>query len=383
MDNQKKVAVVIPYYKEELNELEIIAFEQVKKILGNYPIYAVLPEKMQKSNTFTVEKIFFEDRYFESVKTYNKLMLSQEFYYKFREYKYILIYQLDAFVFEDRLMDFCEMDYDYIGAPWLQGQFYYLDSKHIIWHVGNGGFSLRKVKSCIKVLSDNQEFLNDFDKNEDFFFGIYSGVEFKVAPLDVALDFSFECDVKECFRLNNSRLPFGCHAWERYDFSFWKKHMEKQGYCISECAIETGDEDYREIENKKQLVRKNEFFEKKYTSQLLKTVMDEILYENGVSDISIWGAGFWGRNWIKMLSESGYNIQNVFDANETLWNTEIYNYLISPIEMLKKEQETLILVTMNISKKNIEEEIRKLGIEQELKYILGAEVLQRMNRYMR
>lgn len=44
-------------------------------------------------------------------------MLEADFYRRFGKYKYMLIYQLDAFVFSDKLLDFCEMGYDYIGAP--------------------------------------------------------------------------------------------------------------------------------------------------------------------------------------------------------------------------------------------------------------------------
>lgn len=44
-------------------------------------------------------------------------MLSAEFYDRFAAYEYVLIYQLDAFVFADRLAEFCQMGYDYIGAP--------------------------------------------------------------------------------------------------------------------------------------------------------------------------------------------------------------------------------------------------------------------------
>ena len=32
----------------------------------------------------------------------------------------MLIYQLDAFVFQDDLAYWCQQNYDYIGAPWLR-----------------------------------------------------------------------------------------------------------------------------------------------------------------------------------------------------------------------------------------------------------------------
>jgi len=44
-------------------------------------------------------------------------MMSPAFYDAFKAFDYILIYQLDAFVFRDELEYFCSLGYDYIGAP--------------------------------------------------------------------------------------------------------------------------------------------------------------------------------------------------------------------------------------------------------------------------
>ncbi len=65
-------------------------------------------------------------------------MLSPTFYDAFQAYRYVLIYQLDALVFSDRLTEWCEMDWDYVGAPWLKCA----DSPWVgASRVGNGGFS--------------------------------------------------------------------------------------------------------------------------------------------------------------------------------------------------------------------------------------------------
>lgn len=39
-----KIAVVIPTYKEELDEFEKISLAQVRKILDKYPLVFVVPE---------------------------------------------------------------------------------------------------------------------------------------------------------------------------------------------------------------------------------------------------------------------------------------------------------------------------------------------------
>jgi hypothetical protein len=64
----------------------------------------------------------------------------------------MLIYQLDAWVFKDDLMKWCNKGYDYIGAPWFEDFGSYEKGKKL-WRVGNGGFSLRKIKYFCKVLS--------------------------------------------------------------------------------------------------------------------------------------------------------------------------------------------------------------------------------------
>jgi hypothetical protein len=48
---------------------------------------------------------------------------------------------------------------------------------------------------------------------------------FKLAPIEVALKFGFECVPRYCYRLNNNELPFGCHAWEKYDKKFWEPFL--------------------------------------------------------------------------------------------------------------------------------------------------------------
>ena len=77
------------------------------------------------------------------------MMLSSAFYAAFRDYKYVLLHHLDALVLEDRLQEWCATDLDYIAPPWLKCD----DSPWVqVQRVGNGGFSLRKVESFLKVI---------------------------------------------------------------------------------------------------------------------------------------------------------------------------------------------------------------------------------------
>ena len=117
----------------------------------------------------------FSDEYFASLRGYNKLVLDELFYMRFLKYQYMLIYQLDAFVFKDELLLWAEKGYDYIGAPWIPPKHSYLTlrgrlkiqlkyfiytllnddrrklKKYCNYQVGNGGFSLRKINKMLEV----------------------------------------------------------------------------------------------------------------------------------------------------------------------------------------------------------------------------------------
>ena len=63
-----------------------------------------------------------------------------------------------------------------------------------------------------------------------FFWGLganYTDKLFKVPPNYQALKFSFEAMPSYLYKLNNNVLPFGCHAFEKYESDFWKIIFEK------------------------------------------------------------------------------------------------------------------------------------------------------------
>lgn len=170
---KKLVQIVIPIYKKTLNFFEKIALKQVSRILYKYPVTFVAPESLKFSYGKRYDSIYIErfpDEYFKNINSYNRLMLSKNFYQRFLKYESILIYQLDAFVFSDRLQEFCQMGYDYIGAPWLSGLTYEIYNKKYKNFVGNGGFSLRNVESSLRVLQQEQSLCQNWRANEDLFF---------------------------------------------------------------------------------------------------------------------------------------------------------------------------------------------------------------------
>jgi hypothetical protein len=264
-----KVVVVIPFYKEHLNYDEYFSLDQCFKILSKHNIVAIKPQTLDLS--FITEHyafsniISFDDHYFESIDGYNELMLTPPLYHKFLAYEFMLIYQLDALVFSDQLSSWCDKNYDYIGAPWLRsfenknmfdklilhlkGAVYRKynitkngipNAKQFVKRVGNGGFSLRRVQRfydlSIKFRGLAEMYIRNLNAefNEDIFWSI--AINRKIKHLHIpcyktALKFSVETCPEIAHELNNKKLPFGCHAWDKHLY-FWRPILEKLDYKV-------------------------------------------------------------------------------------------------------------------------------------------------------
>lgn len=234
--NKENIAIVIPIYKEVLTRNEQLSLRQCKKILGEYATYFIHPKGINLTNYLDeiphAKTLEFKNSYFANVQGYSQLMLSPFFYEKFFTYKFMLIYQLDAYVFSDDLLFWGNKNYDYVGAPWLspppltKGKPLVNMSTWFINKVGNGGLSLRKVKSHYYNTLIFRPLLKYFIKNEDMFWGLFLywlNPFFKRPTYIEALNFAFEMDPRKSFEITNHKLPFGVHAWEKHDPDFWKK----------------------------------------------------------------------------------------------------------------------------------------------------------------
>lgn len=267
----KTAAVVVPLSNRRVfRPDEEISLRHLIKFLGSYDKYFIIPDSLQiEYPGFGIKR--FDNRFFGTVQAHTQLMLSPIFYRMFADYEYILIYHLDSLVFSDQLIQWCEMDFDYIAPPWIKDD----GAPNAItadleFLVGNGGFSLRKVESFLKVIYSTRysidpvrywedistsmpayrkymmfpkfilKYLKVFNNvrrempkyrlNEDVFWATRARhfyPEFNIAPFEVAFRFAFESAPRLCFEKNNYSLPFGCHAWQKYDRAFW------EGYLIS------------------------------------------------------------------------------------------------------------------------------------------------------
>lgn len=257
------VAVVIPIYAAELAPEEHMALEQLSRVLGAYPRILIAPASLSIEGIttrygLTVER--FPDQCFRSVADYNRLMLSVEFYERLAKYRYILIHQLDAFVFRDELAFWCNQGFDYIGAPWMARWAFHspwLDrfkaprgwfarrfpgrSKRwlryaIVNQVGNGGLSLRRVQAFLQVLRNPPASLETYREaplhyyQEDVFWGVAANrwrPRIRTPGWRTALRFAIEGRADAAYEFMDARLPFGCHAWAKLDAEFWRPHVHR------------------------------------------------------------------------------------------------------------------------------------------------------------
>lgn len=250
---------------------EEAAFRHVRRYLGSWPIYAVMPASHRGEYPGLIPQRF-PDRYFGSPRAHARLLLSPRFYRAFLGYDYILVHHLDALVFNDRLREWCQAGYDYIGPPWLISP----DTPHITEEkVGNGGFSLRRVRSFLRVLRSRRYFVNPDEYwrrfaarshpvvrllnaprrvlkrlvlfndvrwhvrwalrggvHEDRFWAEYAthyDPSFRIAPVDVALRFAFEAEPRRSYERIGRQRPFGAHRWQRFDRAFFEPWLLQSG----------------------------------------------------------------------------------------------------------------------------------------------------------
>jgi hypothetical protein len=252
---------------------EEVSMRHLCHFLGRYDKYLILSRgaTFRREGFKTVE---FPRKFFGTLAAHNHLLFWPGFYRAFEQYEYILIYHLDSLVFSDELMRWCRAGWDYIGPPWLP-------CPDTPWvkepRVGNGGFTLMKIRSVLQVLRNRyrhkpatywidvltrnpartarvfetlervqrvyprSETLNRvvtcwqqsrnpavYGCNNDLFWS-FDAVRFlptfKIAPVEEGLRFAFEAAPRVCFELNRRQLPFGCHAWPKYDRTFWEPYL--------------------------------------------------------------------------------------------------------------------------------------------------------------
>ncbi len=267
---KKRVAVVVPLSTQpQFSEADRTSLRHLYHFLGGYDIFFIAPPGTSPDLPDDATLIRFPAKYFGSAFAHSVLQLSPVLYEQFIDYQYILMYHLDALVFSDQLEAWCDKGLDFIGAPWFQ-------TEHTPWastpQVGNSGFALMNVRSFLRVLYSRRrtsslkdelasskrkgapgmasmplrlwalrrllplkndvcshiDYLVSKKQLSDLFWSREAKhyyPDFKVATVEEALLFAFEADPAGCFEKTDHRLPFGCHAWEKFDPAFWEPYL--------------------------------------------------------------------------------------------------------------------------------------------------------------
>lgn len=350
MITKEKVVVVIPYFHDNLSEVEQISLNQCNKILHEYDKVLVIPQKLKNKvpPTFMVEVV--PDEWLDSIDSYNQMMVNIEFYKRFIKYEYILVHQLDALVFSDRLLEFCNMGYDYVGAPWLTGRRKIYNFKRAYFYVGNGGLSLRRVKTFINICETENP--HDISIPEDVFWGFHRSEYFKVPDIDVAITFAMEEQIKRSIKMNHDDLPFGCHAWHKFDLEVLKPYLIK--YNI---PIPTTKSPYLDADigwNGKDLYDATE------------NDLKEVIHCPANKNIRfvVWGTGQIGEKAFALFSVMGIGSIVYVDNDHSRQGGYLYNKEIHSLEdiLQDKEKSNIFIIAIGVKNRNaVKEQLENIG----------------------
>lgn len=256
----QRLTIAVPVYRPFLDEQERVSLDSTFRVLGHHHLVMVKPEGLDTSDLDRrypfagVET--FDPAYFTSIQGYNRLLLSTGFYERFLASEYLLICQLDVFVFRDDLAAWVDRGYDYVGAPWfsktavsavihrvkMHASKLFLGVKDKVYRyetrnrVGNGGFSLRKTAThhhlSVVMKANIEHYLANQGTHhfhEDIFWSIEpskKGHPHRTPTAEQALAFAFDINPGRLYELAGRRLPMAAHGWyKKRQLAFWAPHV--------------------------------------------------------------------------------------------------------------------------------------------------------------
>lgn len=258
--------VVVPIHRQQPTADERFSLQRCSQVLGHHPIRIVHPDglnlELYKDLLPTARPLPVPESWMASIRAYNRMMINPAFYQKLDQFSHALVHEPDALAISDQLLYWCEQPFDYIGAPWFEG-FQDATPDAPMIGVGNSGFSLIKISAIRLFLESNRRWISRMiiakdllrkilrrpsryplnflieafgssgllggahrlvDDQCDIFLSFHASncypPLFIVADPNTALRFSWEVNPSRCSELCNNQLPFGIHAWAKYDRSF-------------------------------------------------------------------------------------------------------------------------------------------------------------------
>ena len=280
------MVILIPISKEHLDSHETISLQQCFRILKDYPIKLISPKNMNIDQYLKINPEasfdFIPACWLSNYMNLNILKVMPFLYKRYRKYDYILFYELDSFVLQDQLMEWCKKGFSYVSTQRLESwQTIKSNIPHI--DVGSGGFSLRKTNDFLKALNsfsyiekpielwqrfksaspvrkpylffdmierltirnNTHPWFNDWIgirqenqfwlRQDDVFWGEIINRNFRwftvPDPLE-AIQFGFDTCPQQLYELSGQRLPFGCHGWWKQGLEFWRPFVQSFGYKV-------------------------------------------------------------------------------------------------------------------------------------------------------
>ena len=233
------VVVLVPVYLTHLPPIEEYSLDVSLQALRGRTVFFIAPSGLSKDYYAQrypqVGFIDFDPGYFASIAGYNRLLLAESFYQRFEAFQFMLILQTDAVVLRDELEVWTQAPFDYVGAPWPDGNELFVNlgrfegvyGKRVRVHVGNGGLSLRRIARCRALLREFADATGVFlqsGSSEDLFFSFMGALsqDFVLPNEITASRFALELKPSYYFHVNGGAVPMGGHAWWKYEPAFWK-----------------------------------------------------------------------------------------------------------------------------------------------------------------
>ncbi len=269
---KSKPVVIVPTHLARPTPVEIVSLRQCGKILGQRDIVIVAPSSLDlgayREFLPGASEMRVEPHWMSSIQAYNRMMISPVIVSQLEGYTHMLLHEPDAIVFRDELDYWCRQTQDYIGAVWFEGFADATPDAPVIG-VGNSGFSLHRLDALRRLVTSRQRWYPYRQAAKDLVRGLqgngnrmrlglkalgqagqlrgawqlYEGhcdafwsnlvpqldAEFKIARVEDAVRFSWEVRPARCLQMTGGKLPFGIHAWAKYDLEFLVPYLVDAG----------------------------------------------------------------------------------------------------------------------------------------------------------
>lgn len=250
MRGKSLFCITIPVYTTYIEPIEKIGLERLQKVVGdkNYPTIFICPEGLNLSEYRKIYPDFevfeFDTKWFKGLKEYSQLCMQYDFYNRFSDYEYMFMYQLDSYIWEDRIAEVCKMGYDYIGGPIFSElsnwNLFDKETGRYSPKVGNGGCGWRKIETFKDICDPNGEFRQTYNitdeylsnvKFEDKYFcnDIENMYDLNKPSIEKTLKIVWDMSVPEIWDQmigENKFFPMCAHGVYKYP-DFWKDKIEE------------------------------------------------------------------------------------------------------------------------------------------------------------